>query len=297
MVIPNDIEQSIARQYGKNIWSKFKKGIEEYEMIQNGDRIAVCISGGKDSMLMAKCMERYQRYSGMDFDLEYIVMDPGYNAENLEKIKENAKRMEIPIKIFEENVFEMAAQSSKNVCFECARIRRRMLYSKAQEIGCNKIALGHHFDDVIETVLMGMLYGSQLQTMMPKIHSENFENMQLIRPLYMVREEHIISWAKANGLEFIRCACRLTDNVKSNGEHEESSKRSEVKALIKSLEKNNPAVGINIFRSMQNVNLQTLLSYHIGEEYHSFLDDYDLGRSIKGTVKDKKINLNENKLH
>ena len=219
------IERSITGEFSKSIWSKFRKGIEEYKLIENGDRIAVCISGGKDSMLMAKCIQRLQKYSELKFDAEYIVMDPGYNSENRDKIIENADTLEIPVKIMNTRIFESTAKAEKHPCFLCARLRRGWLYKTAQELGCNKIALGHHFDDVIETILMGMLYGSQVQTMMPKLHSENYRGVQLIRPLYLVREADIIKWAEYNDLHFIQCACRIT---KSEG----SSKRAEIKQLL-----------------------------------------------------------------
>lgn len=270
------IDRSITGEYSKSVWSKFRKGIAEYKLIENGDRIAVCISGGKDSMLMAKCIQRLQKYGNISFEAEYIVMDPGYNEVNRSKILENAETLDIPVKIMNTRIFESTAKAEKHPCFLCARLRRGWLYKTAQELGCNKIALGHHFDDVIETILMGMLYGSQVQTMMPKLHSENYKGIQLIRPLYLVREADIISWAEYNGLEFIQCACRIT---KSEG----SSKRAEIKQLLAQIRKNNPAVDMNIFRSVENVNLQTLISYHRGSDYHHFLDDFDKGLSIKGT--------------
>ncbi|SHM22162.1 tRNA lysidine(34) synthetase [Ruminococcus flavefaciens] len=276
-----NIDRSLTGEFSKTIWSKFRKSIDEYKMIENGDRIGVCISGGKDSMLMAKCLMRLQKYSNISFDTEYIVMDPGYAEENRSKIVENAELLGIPVKIMNTRIFESTEKAEKHPCFLCARLRRGWLYKTAQELGCNKIALGHHFDDVIETILMGMLYGSQIQTMMPKIHSENYENVQVIRPLYLVREADIISWAEYNSLHFIQCACRIT---KSEG----SSKRAEVKQLLKSLREVNPSVDMNIFRSVENVNLQTLISYHRGNEYHHFLDDFDKGLSVKGTNKFEK---------
>ena len=227
-------------------------------------------------MLMAKCIQRLQKYGNTDFNTEYIVMDPGYAEENRKKIVDNAGLLDIPIKIMDTRIFESTEKVEKNPCFLCARLRRGWLYKTAQELGCNKIALGHHFDDVIETILMGMLYGSQIQTMMPKLHSENYKGVQVIRPLYLVRESDIIRWCGYNDLEFIQCACRV---AKSEG----SSKRAEIKQLLKQLRLNNPAVDMNIFRSVENVNLQTLISYHRGSEYHHFLDDFDKGLSIKGT--------------
>lgn len=270
------IDNSITGEFSKSIWSKFRKGIEEYKLIGDNDRIAVCISGGKDSMLMAKCMQRLQKYGDIDFEVEYIVMDPGYADENRQKIAANAERLNIPIKIMNTRIFESTEKVEKNPCFLCARLRRGWLYKTAQELGCNKIALGHHFDDVIETILMGMLYGSQVQTMMPKLHSENYEGVQVIRPLYLVREHDIIRWCEYNDLKFIQCACRV---AKSEG----SSKRAEIKKLLQQLRQTNPAVDMNIFRSVENVNLQTLISYHRGSDYHHFLDDFDKGLSIKGT--------------
>ena len=270
------IDNSITGEFSKSIWSKFRKGIEEYKLIEENDKIAVCISGGKDSMLMAKCMQRFQKYGNISFDIEYIVMDPGYADENRQKIIENARLLDIPVNIMNTRIFESTEKVEKNPCFLCARLRRGWLYKTAQGLGCNKIALGHHFDDVIETILMGMLYGSQVQTMMPKIHSENYEGVQVIRPLYLVRESDIIRWCEYNDLEFIQCACLVS---KSEG----SSKRAEVKKLLQQLRQTNPAVDMNIFRSVENVNLQTLISYHRGNERHHFLDDFDKGLSIKGT--------------
>lgn len=273
----SSIENSLTGVYSKCIWSKFRKGIEEYQLIQNGDRIALCISGGKDSMLMAKCIQRLQQYSELSFSAEYIVMDPGYEETNRRKIEANADFLGLPVQIYDTRIFESAATEAKHPCFLCARLRRGWLYKKAEELGCNKIALGHHFDDVIETILMGMLYGSQIQTMMPKLHSENY-NVQVIRPLYLVRESDIISWSEYNGLSFIRCACRTAKD-------EGNSKRAEIKKLLAELRLTNPAVDMNIFRSVENVNLQTLISYHRGNSSHHFLDDFDMGLSIKGTNK------------
>ena len=284
MEMPNDIELSLVKKFRLGIWSKFLKGVKDYQLIQEGDKIAVCISGGKDSMMMAMCMKRLQRYSKVPFDVEYIVMDPGYNAENRQKIIDNAAKLEIPIKIFDTKIFDSVVNVRQNPCYLCARMRRGYLYKNAKDLGCNKIALGHHFDDVIETILMGMLYGSQVQTMMPKIHSENFEGMQLIRPLYMVREDDIIKWCRYNGLEFIQCACRFTEEREVYDDGSSNSKRQEVKELLRMLRERSPAIDMNIFRSVENVNLQTIISYHIGDEYHHFLDDFDKGRSVRGTV-------------
>lgn len=273
----NQAEESICREFGKKIWTKFRRGVRDYRLISEGDKIAVCISGGKDSILMALCIRRLQRNGEIPFESEYIAMDPGYSNENAEKIKENCKLLDLPVSFYKTNIFNSAERSPKNPCFLCSRLRRGWLYKKAQELGCNKIALGHHFDDVIETILMGMLYGSQMQTMMPKLHSENYGGMELIRPLYLVREADIIDWTEQNALSFIRCACSMSEKS------EQGSKRAEVKALIAQLRQTNPAVDMNIFRSAENVNLQTLISYHIGENRHHFLDDYDEGLTIRGT--------------
>lgn len=271
------ILDSIQGEFRKTIWAKLVKGISDYQLISSGDRIAVCISGGKDSMLMAKCIQLLQRFGNPDFTAEYIVMDPGYTEANRRKIEENAAAMGIPAKFYETKIFSSAESQTRHPCFLCARLRRGWLYKTAGELGCNKIALGHHFDDVIETILMGMLYGSQMQTMMPKLHSENYPGMELIRPLYLIREADIISWVRRNGLSFIQCACSVSEN------REQGSKRAEIKALLRELRKTNPAVDMNIFRSAENVNLQTLISYHLGEERHHFLDSYSQGLSIRGT--------------
>lgn len=288
IVIPNDIELSVVKKFRREIWSKFLKGIKDYELIQAGDKIAVCISGGKDSMLMALCMKRLQRYSKVPFEVVFLVMNPGYNEINYQKIVENAETLEIPIKVFETGIFDAVAKVDEHPCYLCARMRRGYLYKTAKELGCNKIALGHHFDDVIETILMGMLYGSQVQTMMPKIHSENYEGMQLIRPMYMVRESDIIHWKKYNDLQFIQCACRFTENCTMCDNGGGGSKRQEIKNLLKQLRAVNPAVDMNIFRSVENVNLQTVISYHLGDEYHHFLDNFNEGRSVRGTKAEDK---------
>jgi tRNA(Ile)-lysidine synthase TilS/MesJ len=282
MEYANKYEETIVGKYRKTIWSKFLKGIKEYELIKEGDKIAVCISGGKDSMLMAKCMQRLQRYSKVPFEVVFLVMNPGYNEINRQKIVDNAELLGIPIEMFETRIFDAVAKVDEHPCYLCARMRRGYLYKQAQDMGCNKIALGHHFDDVIETILMGMLYGSQMQTMMPKLHSENYGGMQLIRPMYLVKEADIISWKQYNDLQFIQCACRFTENCTMCDNGGGGSKRQEIKALIKELRQVNPAVDMNIFRSAQNVNLKTLISYHIGDEYHSFLDNYEDGVNIKG---------------
>lgn len=267
-----EIERSIQKTYKKDIWKRFIAGINEYEMIKEGDRIAVCISGGKDSMLLAKCMQLLQRHSDFPFEVKYLVMDPGYTPENRRKIEENAELLGLPVHIFEANIFNYVVDVEANPCYLCARMRRGYLYKNAQELGCNKIALGHHFDDVIETILMSILYGAEVKTMMPKLHSTNYEGMELIRPLYMVRERDIIRWARLNSLSFLQCACRFTEKSE---EHEDLSKRREVKRLIESLRKGNSNVEMNIFRSVQNVNLQTLIGYHSSDFSYNFLDDYD----------------------
>ncbi|MBR1423081.1 MAG: tRNA 2-thiocytidine biosynthesis protein TtcA [Ruminococcus sp.] len=275
MAAESSAELSIVNKFRKTIWSKFLKGIKEYELIKPNDKIAVCISGGKDSMLMAMCMKRLQKYSKIPFDVVYLVMDPGYNEINFQKIKENAELFQIPIQVFETKIFDAVAKVDQHPCYLCARMRRGYLYKTAKELGCNKIALGHHFDDVIETILMGMLYGSQVQTMMPKIHSENYKGMQLIRPMYMVREADIIHWKQHNDLQFIQCACRFTENCTMCDNGGGGSKRQEIKTLLKQLRAKNPMIDMNIFRSVENVNLNTIISYHRGDEYHHFLDDYD----------------------
>ena len=283
MTRAEEITRMIVRRFRKPIWGKFLEGIKTYEMIQEGDRIAVCISGGKDSMLMAMCMKQLQKYSLVPFETEYLVMDPGYAPANRQRIIENAALLDIPIKIFEARIFDAVEVIGKNPCYMCARMRRGYLYKNAMELGCNKIALGHHFDDVIETILMGMLYGSQMQTMMPKLHSENFPPMQLIRPMYMVREDDIIKWRDVNGLKFLNCACSVTQSIDVNGDG--GSKRQEIKQLLKHLRATDPKIDMHIFRSVENVNLRTLISYHDGADYHHFLDDYNEGKSIKDAKK------------
>lgn len=269
-----DIERSIIKTYRKSIWRKFVKGINTYKMINEGDKIAVCISGGKDSMLMAKCMQEIHRHGVIKFDVEYIVMDPGYNAANRQRIIENAKILNVPIHVFETDIFNSVANVEDHPCYLCARMRRGYLYKEAQKLGCNKIALGHHFDDVIETILMGMLYGAQIQTMMPKLHSTNHPGMELIRPMYMVKEKDIIAWARYNDLQFIQCACRFTESCAAH-DSDVSSKRQEMKELIKQFRRTSPYIEKNIFNSVQNVNLTTIIGYHDGEKEYNFLDDYD----------------------
>lgn len=269
-----EFETSIIKKFKKPIWNRFIKGIKEYKLIEAGDKIAVCISGGKDSMLLAKCMQRLQRYSEIPFDVVYLVMNPGYNEANRQQIIDNAELLGIPIQMFESQIFNIVVDIDDSPCYLCARMRRGYLYSHAKELGCNKIALGHHFDDVIETILMGMFYGAQVQTMMPKLHSSNFEGMELIRPLYMVKEEDIIAWKDYHNLKFLQCACRFTENYTTYENGASNSKRQEMKMLIKNLRKINPNIDINIFRSVENINLDTIISYHKGKEYHHFLDNY-----------------------
>ena len=268
------IEQSIIKKYRKDIWRKFVKAIQEYDLIQPGDKIAVCISGGKDSMLLAKLFQEIQRHGKFHFDLVFLCMDPGYNPRNRERIEENAKILGIPLEIFPSDIFNVVVNIEKSPCYLCARMRRGFLYAKAKELGCNKIALGHHFDDVIETILMGMFYGSQIQTMMPKLHSTNFEGMELIRPMYLIEEKAIIDWCRYNDLHFIQCACRFTEEMEEKGTIEHTSKREEMKNLIKEMSKINPNVKMNIFRSVENVNLSTIIAYKDDEGEHHFLDTY-----------------------
>lgn len=269
-----EIERSIVKKFRKEIWRKFTKAINEYELIQDGDKIAVCISGGKDSMLMAKLFQELERHGKKNFEVVFLVMNPGYNEANYNQIIENAKLMNVPITVFDSEIFDVVAGEGDSPCYLCARMRRGYLYSKAQEMGCNKIALGHHFDDVIETILMGMIYGAQIQTMMPKLHSTNFEGMELIRPLYLVREEDIIHWVNYNNLRFIQCACRLTERLAQVKDAGHVSKRAEVKELIRELRKKSPYIEKNIFRSVENVNLETVIAYKKDGEYHHFLDEY-----------------------
>ena len=267
-----NIERSIIKKYRKEIWRMFVKAVRDYKMISEGDKIAVCISGGKDSFLLAKCLEELKRHGDINFDLVYLTMNPGYNQRNLDKLVENAKILNIPLEIFETNIFNVVEKTTDSPCYLCARMRRGHLYAKAKEMGCNKIALGHHFDDVIETIVMGMLYGAQIQTMMPKLHSTNFEGMELIRPMYLVKEESIIAWAKYNELTFLQCACNFTE--KNNLENV-SSKRLETKNLIKELRKKYEDIDINIFRSVEDINLNTIIGYHKDDMTYNFLDDYE----------------------
>ncbi len=270
-----EIEKTITKRFRKEIWKKFVKAICDFEMISEGDKIAVCISGGKDSMLMAKCFQELKKHRKMNFELEFIVMNPGYNELNKDKIINNSKILNIPITMFETDIFNRVVNIEDNPCYICARMRRGYLYEKAKELGCNKIALGHHFDDVIETILMGMFYGAQMQTMMPKVQSTSHPGMELIRPLYYVKEEDIICWRDRNNLDFIQCACRFTEEYNQNHNEDGMSKRQEMKNLIKEMKKVYDNIDINIFNSVQNVNLDTIISYKRGENIYHFLDDYE----------------------
>ena len=266
------VERSIIKTYRKRIWNPFLIALKNYKLVNAGDKIAVCISGGKDSMLMAKLLQELHRYSEVPFGLVYLVMDPGYNEANRKKIEDNAELLNVPITVFETNIFSVADKTVKSPCYLCARMRRGHLYKKAQELGCNKIALGHHFNDVIETTLLGMFYGSQLQAMPPKLHSTNFEGMELIRPMYCIREDAIIAWQRYNELEFIQCACRFTENCESGNM---DSKRQEIKQLIRDLKKTNPNIEKSIFNSIHSVCLDTMVGYKSNGVEHSFLDFYD----------------------
>lgn len=275
-----EIERSIIVRFRKEIWREFTRAVRDYELIKEGDKVAVCISGGKDSFLLAKCVEELQKHGKVNFEAKYIVMNPGYNEENKNKIIENAKLMNIDIDMFESDIFDSVYKLDEgSPCYLCARMRRGCLYSYAQKLGCNKIALGHHFDDVIETTLLSIIYGGEIKGMMPKLHSDNFDNMELIRPLYLVREKDIKAWAKYNGLNFLNCACRFTE--KNNDIHNENSKRLEIKKLIESLEDKSKFVPYNIFRSTENVNLDMMRCYKTGGKRHDFLDTYDNERKDK----------------
>lgn len=267
-----EIERSIIKKYRKEIWRQFVKAVKDYELIKENDKIMVCISGGKDSFLLAKCIEELSKHSDIPFTAKYVCMNPGYKEENKNLILENAKTLNIDLEMFSSDIFDVVDKTDRSPCYLCARMRRGCLYAKAQELGCNKIALGHHFDDVIETTLLSMFYGSEIKTMMPKLHSENFEGLELIRPLFLVKEDSVISWAKHNDLKFLNCACRFTEQVSN---HEQESKRKEMKNLIKELKKVNPNIDMNIFKSMENVNLDTVIAYRKDKEMHSFLDEYD----------------------
>lgn len=268
------IERSIQKKYHEELWTPFIHAVKQYQLIAEGDRIAVCISGGKDSMLMAKLMQMLHSHSDFPFELVYLVMDPGYNELNRKKIESNAALLRIPVTIFESRIFDVANNTDRSPCYLCARMRRGTLYAKAKELGCNKIALGHHRNDVIETTVMSMFYGSQLQGMLPKLHSSNFEGMELIRPLYCIREEDILTWRTYNDLEFIQCACRFTENCSICDNGGGGSKRQEIKTLLKRLKRDNPSIESSIFHSIHAVNIETFPGYKAGGEVHSYLEDY-----------------------
>lgn len=276
-----EIEHSIIKTFRKTIWRPFTKALNEYQFIQEGDKIAVCVSGGKDSMLLAKLIQELQRHGKIHFEAVFLVMNPGYNADNWKIIQNNAEILGIPLTVFESEIFDTVAEIEKNPCYLCARMRRGYLYSHAKELGCNKIALGHHFDDVIETILMGMLYSGKVETMMPKLYSQNFEGMELIRPMYLVKESAIKAWRDVNGLQFIQCACRFTENCTSCGGGR-GSKRDEMKELVAQFRNTSSVIETNIFNSVRDINLRTVMGYHKDGEYYNFLDDYDM-RGNKGT--------------
>ena len=269
------IERSIQKKYRKELWTPFILAVKRYALIQAGDRVAVCVSGGKDSMLLAKLMQLLQRFSDVPFEVKFLAMDPGYAPANRRRIEENARLLGIPLRVFESNVFAVANGAEKNPCYLCARMRRGFLYARARELGCNKIALGHHFNDVIETTVMAMLYGAQLQGMMPKLHSTNFPGMELIRPLYCVHEEDIIAWKRYNNLEFLQCACRFTEAISESGDGVGASKRQEVKQLLKALRRDNPDVEKSVFNAIHAVSLDTFPGWKTRGEEHSFLEWYD----------------------
>ncbi len=275
------IEQSITKKFRKEIWAPFQIAVQRYNLIEPGDKIAVCISGGKDSMCMAKCMQMYQRYSKIPFEVVFLIMDPGYNEINRQKVESNAALLDIPAIIFETNIFDIANRDEKSPCYLCARMRRGHLYNKAKELGCNKIALGHHLNDVIETTVMAMFYASKLETIIPKAHSDNFEGMELIRPMYCTKEQAIIDWTHYNELEFIQCACRFTENCTICDNGGGGSKRQEAKNLIRRLKKTNPEVEDNLFRSLHAVQIETFPGYKEKGELHSFLENYDARKGQK----------------
>ena len=270
-----EIKRTLQSEFVRTLRKPFVDAVKAYGLVKPSDKVAVCISGGKDSMLMAKLMQELQRHGKYPFELVFLVMNPGYNEDNWKIIQDNAKVLGIPLTVFENDIFDIVAGVDKNPCYLCARMRRGNLYAHAKELGCNKIALGHHYDDVIETILMGMLYGAQVQTMMPKLHSTNFEGMELIRPLYLIREADIIHWANYNDLHFIQCACRFTEHCASCGGTEKGSKRAEIKELIHELAQKDPVIEYNIFRSVENVNLNTVIGYKQDGVRHNFLDTYD----------------------
>ncbi len=285
MALYQEIERGLITTYRTRIWAKFLKAIEEYKLVNDGDKICVCISGGKDSMLMAKLFQELKKHSKINFEVVYLVMNPGYSDDNFNLIKDNLKLLNIPAIIKETNIFDVANNMDKNPCFICARMRRGALYQMASDMGCNKIALGHHYDDVIETTLMNMLNSGTFQTMLPKLHSDNFDNMELIRPLYLIREKDILTWVSSNNLHFIRCACKMTERIhKHTGDSR--SQRQETKKLIASLKDYNANVESNIFKSAENVNLDKIMAYKIDNIKHNFLDDYDTKKSVKGNDND-----------
>ena len=269
------IERSIHKKYRKQLWTPFIAAVKRYALVNAGDRIAVCVSGGKDSMLLAKLMQLLQKVSDVPFEVRFIVMDPGYNPENRRKIEENAALLQLPVDIFETDIFDVTFSVEKNPCYLCARMRRGHLYSRARALGCNKIALGHHFNDVIETTVMAMFYGAQLQGMMPKLHSTNFPGMELIRPLYCVHEEDIVAWARYNGLSFLQCACRFTENMALSSDGVGDSKRQEIKQLLKSLRRDNPDIEKSVFAAIHSVCLDTFPAWKSKGEEHSFLEGYE----------------------
>ncbi len=276
-----EIERSIIKQYRGALWAKFIKAVKEYELIKPNDHICVCISGGKDSMLMAKLFQELKRHSDFEFDVTYLVMNPGYNEINKQVILNNLKLLEIPAVIKETDIFEIANSQDKNPCYLCAKMRRGALYRIASDLGCNKIALGHHYDDVIETILMNMLNAGSFQTMLPKLHSSNYEGMELIRPMYLIRERDILRWKNYNNLQFIQCACRFTENCATCDNGSGGSQRAATKKLIHELLDYNPNVEKNIFKSAENVNLDKLLGYKLNGEVHSYIDEYDERKIIK----------------
>lgn len=286
-----EAEESLRKRFKKTIWSRFTRAINDYELMRPGDRVAVCISGGKDSMLMAKCFQELKLHNKFEFGVEFLVMDPGYSPQNRRRIEENAAALHVPLTIFETDIFDSVFHVEKSPCYLCARMRRGHLYSKAREMGCNKIALGHHYDDVIETILMGMLYGGQVQTMMPKLHSTNFQGMELIRPMYLIRERHIKAWRDCNDLHFLQCACHFTEESAAHGLEGNISKRAEVKELIARLGQTNPFVEGNIFKSVENVNLDTVVGYKRHGRRHHFLDSYGQEQNIR--QEEKQMNTME----
>lgn len=280
-----EIEKTIIKRYRKNIWSKFVKAVKEYELIKDNDKIAVCISGGKDSMLLAKCMQELQRHGQIKFDLEFIVMDPGYPEHARELIKNNAEILNIPITVFKANIFEYVTTITDSPCYICARMRRGNLYSEAKKLGCNKIALGHHYNDVIETILLGLFYNGEIKTMLPKLHSRNFEGMELIRPLYLIKEQDIIRWREFNQLNFINCSCKFAEESLNN-QDKSKSKRLYIKNLIKKLSEDNKFLENNIFKCVDNINLDAIMGYHSEKGNYYFLDDYEKREECEDKLSD-----------